>query len=82
MLPTSGPRPWPGRTASASLRQLGLAGGLSYNNWRQAQRFTQSSSENWPRLATAHARFKRQLVERAGGAILKRAAGYFAKHQK
>lgn len=63
-------------------RQLGIDGGLIYN-WRKARRLTQTDAEAEQLLATENARLKRQLAEQAEElAILKKAAAYFAKHQK
>jgi transposase len=63
-------------------KQLGIDSQLIYN-WRNARRLTQTSAEAEALLATENARLKRQLAEQAEElAILKKAAAYFAKHQK
>ena len=63
-------------------RQLGIESQLIYN-WRKAHRLTQTSAEAETLLATENARLKWQLAEQAEElAILKKAAAYFAKHQK
>lgn len=63
-------------------RQLGIESPLLYN-WRKSRRMTQSSAEAEALLAAENARLKRQLAEQAEElAILKKAAAYFAKHQK
>lgn len=63
-------------------KQLGIDSQLIYN-WRNARRLTQGSAEAEALLATENARLKRQLAEQAEElAILKKAAAYFAKHQK
>lgn len=63
-------------------RQLGIESQLLYG-WRKARRLTQSSAEAEALLAAENARLKRQLAEQAEElAILKKAAAYFAKHQK
>lgn len=63
-------------------RQLGVESQLLYN-WRKARRLTQTTAEAETLLATENARLKRQLAEQAEElAILKKAAAYFAKHQK
>lgn len=63
-------------------RQLGIESQLLYN-WRKARRLTQTSAEAEALLAAENAKLKRQLAEQAEElAILKKAAAYFAKHQK
>lgn len=52
-------------------------------SWRSAQAKSRSSTERESLLATENARLKRQLAEQAEELeILKKAATYFAKHQK
>ncbi len=63
-------------------RQLGIDGGLIYN-WRKALEAKASVSQAEQSLAAENARLKRQLAEQTEElAILKKAAAYFAKHQK
>jgi transposase len=63
-------------------RQLGIEGGLIYN-WRKVHEAKASTSQAELALTTENARLKRQLAEQAEErAILKKAAEYFAKHQK
>jgi transposase len=52
-------------------------------SWRSAQNNSRTSTERESLLATENARLKRQLAEQAEELeILKKAATYFAKHQK
>ncbi len=63
-------------------RQLGIDGGLIYN-WRRSYATKASTSQAEQALADENARLRRQLAEQTEElAILKKAAAYFAKHQK
>lgn len=62
--------------------QLGLHESQLYG-WRAKVRQNQGRSAEEQRLAAENARLKRELAEKAEElAILKKAATYFAKHQK
>jgi transposase len=62
--------------------KLGLYPSQIYN-WRTAINSKRTSGERESILATENARLKRQLAEQAEELeILKKAATYFAKHQK
>lgn len=63
-------------------RQLGVQEAQLYN-WRTHARMHQDRDEAQQQLLAENARLKRQLAEQAEElAILKKAAAYFAKHQK
>ena len=63
-------------------RQLGIDGALIYS-WRRVQEAKANTTQADQALATENARLKRQLAEQTEElAILKKAAAYFAKHQK
>lgn len=67
---------------TAAAQELGLHSSQLYD-WRQKAHRRQSQSEIEQNQATEIARLKRQLAEQAEElAILKKAATYFAKHQK
>ena len=62
--------------------QLGIYPSQLYS-WRSALNKNRTSSERESLLATENARLKRQVAEQAEELeILKKAATYFAKHQK
>jgi len=63
-------------------QQLGLHESQLYS-WRGKARQDQGRGVEEQRLAAENARLKRELAEKAEElAILKKAAAYFAKHQK
>lgn len=63
-------------------KQLGLHDTQIYS-WRTQARLQQGRGQVEQQLATENVRLKRQLAEREDEvAILKKAAAYFAKHQK
>lgn len=67
---------------AAAVQQLGLHESQIYA-WRGKARQSQDRGEAERLLAAENARLKRQLAEQAEElAILKKAAAYFAKHQK
>lgn len=67
---------------SKAAEQLGLHASQIYG-WRSKQQQLRNSSERELSLAEENARLKRQLAEQAEElAIIKKAAAYFAKHQK
>lgn len=67
---------------SKAAEQLGLHASQIYG-WRSKQQHLRNSSERELSLAEENARLKRQLAEQAEElAIIKKAAAYFAKHQK
>jgi len=67
---------------SAAARQLGIHESQLYT-WRIKVRLNQTQGEAEQQLTTENARLKRQLADQADElAILKKAAAYFAKHQK
>lgn len=66
----------------AAARQLGLNESQLYA-WRGKARRDETKGEAERRLSTENARLKRELAEKAEElAILKKAAAYFARHQK
>lgn len=67
---------------AAAAAQLGLHESQLYS-WRSKVKQSQGRSAEEQRLAEENARLKRELAEKAEElAILKKAATYFAKHQK
>ncbi|MCK9991480.1 MAG: transposase [Rugosibacter sp.] len=63
-------------------KQLGLHESQIYS-WRARARLQQDRGEAEHQMAVENARLKRQLAEQTEElAILKKAAAYFAKHQK
>lgn len=63
-------------------RQLGIDGGLIYN-WRKSRASQARTGQVEQALADENARLRRQLADQSEElAILKKAAAYFAKHQK
>lgn len=67
---------------SKAAEQLGLHASQIYA-WRSKQQQLRNSSQRELSLAEENARLKRQLAEQAEElAIIKKAAAYFAKHQK
>ncbi len=66
----------------AAARQLGIHESQLYA-WRVKARLDLTQGEAERQLTTENARLKRQLADQAEElAILKKAAAYFAKHQK
>lgn len=66
----------------AAARQLGIHESQIYG-WRTKARLDQTQGEAQQQLTTENARLKRQLADQTEElAILKKAAAYFAKHQK
>lgn len=69
-----------GTTAAAN--ELGIQSSQLYN-WRNRLRVIASTTETESRLLTENARLKRELAEQKEELLLlKKAAAYFAKHQK
>ena len=68
--------------ATEAAEKLGIYTSQIYG-WRTVLNSKRTVSERESQLATENARLKRQLVEQAEELeILKKAATYFAKHQK
>ena len=69
-------------SVAEAAERLGIYASQIYS-WRSAQNNSRMSTERESLLATENARLKRQLAEQAEELeILKKAATYFAKHQK
>lgn len=69
-------------SVAAAAKQLGLHESQLYS-WRNKVKLNQSRGEAENALMAENARLKRELAEKAEElAILKKAAAYFAKHQK
>jgi len=69
-------------SVAEAAEKLGIYASQIYS-WRNAQNNSRTSTERESLLATENARLKRQLAEQAEELeILKKAATYFAKHQK
>ncbi len=69
-------------SVAEAAERLGIYPSQIYS-WRSTQNSSRTSTERESLLATENARLKRQLAEQAQELeILKKAATYFAKHQK